>query len=72
MRRLENFEMRVEFHPDMLPAGVWWGVWDGLDGGIVEREPVSLGGQFEVHRFLRSIEKTVVGFRWSWGDVRAP
>jgi hypothetical protein len=72
MRRLENFEMRVEFHPDMLPAGVWWGVWDGLDGGMVEREPVSLGGQCEVHRFLRSIEKTVVGFRWSWRDAGAP
>ena len=68
MGRLENFEMRVEFHPEMLPAGVWWAVWDGLDGDVVEREPVSLGGQFEVHRFLRSIEKTVVGFCWSWGQ----
>jgi len=66
MRRLENIEIRVEFHPDMLPAHVWWGVWDGLDGDLVEREPVSLGGQHEVHRYLRSVEKTVVGFRWSW------
>jgi hypothetical protein len=72
MRRLENFEMRVEFHPDMLPAGVWWGVWDGLEGDVVEREPVSLGGQFEVHRFLRSVEKAVVGFRWSWRDAGPP
>jgi hypothetical protein len=66
MRRLENIEIRVEFHPDMLPAHVWWAVWDGLDGDLVEREPVSLGGQHEVHRYLRSVEKTVVGFRWSW------
>jgi hypothetical protein len=66
MRRLENFDMRVEFHPDMLPARIWWGVWDGVDGNIVERESVSLGGQYEVHRYLRSVEKTVVGFRWSW------
>ena len=66
MRRLENFDMRVEFHPDMLPAGIWWAVWDGVDGPIVEREPVSLGGQHEVQRYLRSVEKTVVGFRWSW------
>lgn len=66
MRRLENFDMRVEFHPDMLPARIWWAVWDGVDGNIVEREPVSLGGQYEVHRYLRSVEKTVVGFRWSW------
>jgi len=66
MRRLENFDMRVEFHPDMLPARIWWAVWDGLEGHIVEREPVSLGSQHEVHRYLRSIEKTVAGFRWSW------
>ena len=66
MRRLENFDMRVEFHPDMLPARIWWAVWDGVDGNIVEREPVSLGGQHEVHRYLRLVEKTVVGFRWSW------
>ena len=66
MRRLENFDMRVEFHPDMLPAAVWWAVWDGVDGDLVDREPVPLGGQHEVHRFLRSVEKTVVGFRWSW------
>jgi hypothetical protein len=66
MSQLENFDMRVEFHPDMLPAMVWWAVWDGLGGDIVEREPVSLGSQHEVHRYLRFAERTVVGFRWSW------
>jgi len=66
MGRLENFDMRVEFHQDMLPASIWWAVWDGLEGRIVEREPVSVGSQHEVHRYLRSVEKTVVGFRWSW------
>jgi hypothetical protein len=66
MRRLENLDMRVEFHREMLPARVWWGVWDGLDGDIIERETVSLGGQNDVQRYLRSVEKTVVGFRWSW------
>jgi len=66
VRRMENVDMRVEFHPDKLPAHVWWAVWDGIDGGIIEREPASLGGQHEVHRYLRALEKTVVGFRWSW------
>jgi hypothetical protein len=66
MRRLENVDMRVEFHPDMLPARIWWAVWDGIDGEIIEREPVSLSGQHEVQRYLRSVEKSVVGFRWSW------
>ncbi|HYK31097.1 MAG TPA: hypothetical protein VEV63_04010 [Streptosporangiaceae bacterium] len=66
MRRLENLDLRVAFHPEMLPARVWWAVWDGVNGEIVEREQVPLGSQHEVHRYLRSVEKTVVGFRWSW------
>jgi hypothetical protein len=66
MRRLENFDMRVEFHQDMLPPRIWWAVWDGVDGQILERELMSLGGQHEVQRYLRSVEKTVIGFRWSW------
>jgi hypothetical protein len=66
MRRLENFDIRVQFHPQMLPAHIWWAVWDGVDGDIIEREPAMLGSQHEVHRYLRAIEKTVVGFCWSW------
>jgi hypothetical protein len=69
MRRLENFEMRVEFHPDMLPAQTWWAVWDGVDGESIEREPVTLGGQHEVQRYLRAVERAVVGFCWSWRSV---
>ncbi|HEV2371312.1 MAG TPA: hypothetical protein VGS19_04005 [Streptosporangiaceae bacterium] len=68
MRRLENVDIRVEFHPDTLPARVWWAVWDGVDGDIIEYEPAPLGAQHEVHRYLRSVEKTVVGFRWSWDE----
>jgi hypothetical protein len=66
MRRLENFDIRVEFHPDKLPAGIWWASWDGLDGEILEQEPVSLDRQHSVHRYLRFIEKTVAGFYWIW------
>ena len=66
MGGLENLDLRVAFHPDMLPAQVWWAVWDGMNGDIVEREELALGSQYEVHRYLRSVEKTVVGFLWSW------
>jgi hypothetical protein len=66
MRRVENFDLRIEFHPDKLPAQVWWAVWDGVDGGIVEQEPVSLDSQHSVHRYLRLVEKTVTGFYWEW------
>jgi hypothetical protein len=66
MRRLENFDMRVEFHPDKLPAGVWWATWEGVDGRIIEQEQVTLDQQNSVHRYLRFIEKTVAGFYWTW------
>ncbi len=64
--RLENFDMRVQFHPDKLPAAIWWSVWDGVDGNPIESEAVTPDSQHSVHRYLRFLEKTVVGFRWSW------
>jgi hypothetical protein len=64
--RLENFDLRVEFHPDRLPDSVWWAVWDGVEGEIAEQERVTLDSQHSAHRYLRSLEKAVAGFRWSW------
>jgi hypothetical protein len=66
MRKMENFDIRVEFHPSRLPAGVWWATWDGVGGDIIEQEPVTLDSQNSVHRYLRFIEKTVIGFHWAW------
>jgi hypothetical protein len=66
LRTLENFDMRVEFHPDRLPATVWWARWDGIDGDVLEQQEVALDSQNAAHRFLRSVSKTVVGFRWAW------
>jgi hypothetical protein len=63
MRQLHNLDVRVEFHPDWLPHQVWWAHWDG-DGHILEREGVTLDSQHAVHRYLRSVEKTVAGFYW--------
>ncbi|MGB6580176.1 MAG: hypothetical protein WBF34_19895, partial [Streptosporangiaceae bacterium] len=63
---VENLDIRIEFHPEKLPAKVEWAVWDGLDGPIVEREPVALDSQFAVHRYLRLAEQTAVGFHWDW------
>ena len=63
---VENLDIRVEFHPDKVPGNVVWAVWDGMDGPIVEREPVDLDSQFAVHRYLRLAEKTAVGFHWDW------
>lgn len=66
MGRLENFDMRVEFHHGKLPASVWWAAWDGLGGEILEQERVCLDIQNSVHRYLRFIERAVVGFYWVW------
>ncbi|MGO8885319.1 MAG: hypothetical protein ACLPUO_08725 [Streptosporangiaceae bacterium] len=66
MGRLENFDMRVEFHPGALPASVRWATWDGVDGDILAEEKVSLDSQHSAHRYLRFISKTVAGFYWTW------
>lgn len=68
VQRLENLNLSVTFHQDKLPARVWWAVWASANGTIVEREQVPLGRKHEVQRYLRSVEKTVVGFCWSWED----
>lgn len=66
MGRMENFDMRVEFHPEKLPASIWWASWNGVEGEVIEQEKVALDSQNSAHRYLRFIEKTVVGFYWSW------
>lgn len=66
MRQLHNLDMRIEFHPDKLPSGIWCAVWDGVDGDILEQERVTLDMQNSAHRYFRSLEKTVVGFHWRW------
>lgn len=66
MRQVDNLDMRVEFHPDRLPTQVWWAHWDGVEGNVLEREAVTLDSQHSVHRYLRSLKKTVAGFYWQW------
>jgi hypothetical protein len=66
MRQLQNLDVRVEFDPGCLPEQVWWAHWDGSDGRVIEREQVTLDSQHAVHRYLRSLEKTVAGFYWEW------
>lgn len=63
---LENFDLRIEFHPGRLPAGVWWATWDGVDGPLLTEEPVLLDSLNAAQRYLRSLQRTVVGFHWCW------
>ena len=66
MKRAENVDIRVAFHPGRLPRAVWWAVWDGMEGDVISEEPVTPDSQYSVHRYMRSIERTVVGFHWAW------
>jgi hypothetical protein len=66
MRHAENIDMRVEFDPSRSPANVWWAHWDGTDGDVIQREAVTLDSQSSAHRYIRSADKTVVGFYWQW------
>jgi len=66
MRQTDNLDLRIEFHPNKLPARIWWAHWDGIDETVIEREPMTLDIQHSVHRYFRSLEKSVVGFYWEW------
>jgi hypothetical protein len=66
MRHAENIDMRVQFHPNRPPAQLWWAHWDGDDGDVIQREAITLDSQYSAHRYLRSADKTVVGFYWQW------
>lgn len=65
-RHLENYDMRVEFHPARLPAQLWWATWAVVDGDVQDLQEITLDSQHAARRHLRSIERTVVGFRWRW------
>ncbi len=66
IRRIDNLEIRVQFHPARLPAKVWWGSWDTLDGPMADRETTQLDSEFAVHRYLDGVEAAIVGFAWAW------
>ena len=66
MRHAENLDMRIEFHPAKRPSKVWWATWDGVEGDILHREEVTLDSEHSVQRYLRSLDKTVAGFYWTW------
>lgn len=63
--RAENVDMAVVF-TGRVPHRVWWCVWaDHLDGSPVDEQSIELVNS-ATRRFVRSMENTVVGFRWEW------
>ena len=64
--RLVNLDMHLRFHPARVPARVWWARWEApWSDEPVEREPVTLSGDLDVHRFLPSL-RGIAGFAWEW------
>jgi hypothetical protein len=64
---IEGLGVRIEFHPEKMPRDLWWAVWDGPSGEIIERQPVGLNSGRFAHRYMRAIENPVsVGFAWRW------
>lgn len=63
---MENYDLRIEFHPGRLPSALWWVTWDGVDGPMLTQEPVTLDSLHAAQRYLRSLQRTVVGFHWHW------
>lgn len=66
MRHAENLDMRIEFHSNRPPSRVWWATWDGVEGGVLQSEEATLDSEHSVHRYMRSLDKTVAGFYWQW------
>lgn len=67
LRRTENVELGVRFHPASLPREVRWCVWSSEHPWPLEHsEVVTLGPAHSVHRFVRVIENSGVGFTWTW------
>lgn len=63
--RAENVDIAVEFS-GRIPQRAWWCLWaDHLEGSPVDEGPVVLINS-AMRKFVRSMEDTVVGFRWEW------
>jgi hypothetical protein len=66
LRGIHEYDIRVEFDAETLPAQVWWAVWGSMDGEIEDEREVPLDSQRAVQRYLSVAEKVVVGFHWEW------
>lgn len=68
-RRVENASFRVSFHPEMLPARVWWAQWADYrepNDRIIDRIPVPLDEHHSVAHRLTVLDRAVAGFMWEY------
>lgn len=65
-RPVRSVVLQVHFDADQLPAQLWHARWSSVEGEPDLREPVSVGRDYSVHRYLADVEPSMVGFCWSW------
>ena len=64
---VESLDIRVEFHPNAVPSYIGFAEWDQLSHHQPSRQQqVEVGSDHSVHRFLRTVNNSIVGFRWNW------
>ncbi|THV42125.1 hypothetical protein [Glycomyces buryatensis] len=71
-RRIEGLSIRVEFHPECLPAKVWWAEWKDYrppNDEVISRQPVALDAEHAVYHRLHAAERAVVGFEWEFSGL---
>jgi hypothetical protein len=66
LRLVQNVNLRVEFHPALLPRQVFFAEWNELHGPPARRMPVILEPDNSVSVFLHSMERAIAGFTWEW------
>lgn len=65
--RVENLSIRVEFHPERIPAEVFWTEWRDYEpphDQALYRRPVTLDDDNAAYHRLDAAERAVVGFEW--------
>jgi len=68
-RRVENAAIKVTFHPEMLPARVWWAQWADYrepHDHLIERAEVAVDPAHSVSHQVAVLERAVAGFVWEF------
>ena len=64
---LSSLSMRVQFHPERVPARATWSRWsDPQSEDATTIDEVTLDGDRSAHRFVANLQNEVVGFTWEW------
>jgi hypothetical protein len=66
--RTNNVTVGITFDAGRLPSSVHWTVWRDhqMDAPIVIDEPVKLDSEHRARKYLTVVDRSAIGFRWSW------